>query len=395
MVQEPWIHQDRVCGLKIKGYKLLFAKGTGNNRIRSCILAKTSLNIFILSDFSDEDTVTAAWETPVGTIWVISSYMAHDHGDSPPNEIVKRAVNMANSTNTPIIICADANAHHIIWGSTNTNPRGECLLDYILSSNLEVVNIGSEPTFIVANRMEVLDLTLISSRHCSLIRDWKVSDDCSFSDHRYIVFEIGVAESSPPPILNRRKTNWELQNRVLSVHLTNPPTVTDSREIENAVNFLTESIRSATNVACKPSIRRGKDKPSWWNPEIARTRSACRKLFNMAKRSGDWSAYKTSINRFKNLIRNAKRKAWRTFCNSVETSSETNRLRKILSATTAVPSYIQKPCGKWTVDSRETLDVLLDAHFPDSLPVSHADQEVAHTQSESNVAIDIDDHKLR
>ncbi|XP_065357371.1 uncharacterized protein LOC135951613 [Calliphora vicina] len=255
MVQEPWIHQDRICGLSLKGYKLYYAKGAG--KIRSCILAKSSLNIFILSDYSNEDTVAVSWETNEGSLlWLISSYMAHDHGEHPPNDAVRSAVKMANRSKIPLVICADANSHHIIWGSSDTNTRGESLFNFILNSSLEVVNRGSEPTFIIANRSEVLDLTLVSAEHHSMITNWAVSSDCSFSDHQYIDFNISVTIRSVNNILNRRKTNWELQRDALSRSLPNPPSIENREDIEVAVETLTEAFQSATNLACRPTIRR-------------------------------------------------------------------------------------------------------------------------------------------
>ena len=84
LVQEPWIVGDRVCGLRADNYKLLHAAGSG--RIRSCIVASNKLSIFILSDFSNEATVVAAWETSSGIIYIVSSYMAHDDNDPPPTK---------------------------------------------------------------------------------------------------------------------------------------------------------------------------------------------------------------------------------------------------------------------------------------------------------------------
>ncbi|XP_065355613.1 uncharacterized protein LOC135950048 [Calliphora vicina] len=215
MAQEPWIHQDRICGLSLKGYKLYYAKGAG--KIRSCILAKSSLNIIILSDYSNEDTVAVSWETNEGSLlWLISSYMAHDYGEHPLNDAVRSAANKANESRIPLDICADANSHHIIWGSSDTNTRGQSLFSFILNSSLEVVNRGSEPTFIVSNRSEVLDFTLVSAEHHSMITNWAVASDSSFSDHQYIDFNISVTYRSVNNIINRKKTNWELQCDVLS-----------------------------------------------------------------------------------------------------------------------------------------------------------------------------------
>lgn len=42
----------------------------------------------------------------------------------------------------PIIIGEDANYHHTVWGSTNINSRGNSLLAFVSSSNLQFLNNG-------------------------------------------------------------------------------------------------------------------------------------------------------------------------------------------------------------------------------------------------------------
>ena len=38
-----------------------------------------------------------------------------------------------------IILGIDANAHHIMWGSTDINPRGETLMEYMVSTKLNIL----------------------------------------------------------------------------------------------------------------------------------------------------------------------------------------------------------------------------------------------------------------
>lgn len=218
LIQEPWTNNGKILGLSASGYRLLYATQSGNNgkSIRSCILAKANLNIFILSNYSDEDTVTAAWETGGSTIWILSCYMAHDHVDPPPQNLVHRMVTDADTRGIPIIMGADANAHHHIWGSSDTNTRGECIFDFILDNNLVVLNQGSEPTFAISNRQEVLDITLASESLAHKMQGWRVSTECSFSDHRYLEFSVNIDYSNKRPFLNRRKTNWEEQKYILT-----------------------------------------------------------------------------------------------------------------------------------------------------------------------------------
>ena len=58
-------------------------------------------------------------------------YLPYDSTDIAPVEPRKRHAKFGNS----IIVGGDANAHHIEWGSTDTNQRGEQLLDWIGATN--------------------------------------------------------------------------------------------------------------------------------------------------------------------------------------------------------------------------------------------------------------------
>ncbi|KAI8117663.1 hypothetical protein CVS40_10537 [Lucilia cuprina] len=97
------------------------------------------------SDFkscSDEDTVAAALETGNSTIWLLSCYMAHTMVEQPPNDLASRSWDNWR----------DANAHHSVWAVQT--PTAE----------------------------EVLDITAYSTNYIELIKEWNVSNDCSFSD---------------------------------------------------------------------------------------------------------------------------------------------------------------------------------------------------------------------
>ena len=51
-------------------------------------------------------------------------------------------------------------SHIRYWGSTNINYRREDLLTFNVPMNIEVCNTDNQPTFVVANRSEVLYITL-------------------------------------------------------------------------------------------------------------------------------------------------------------------------------------------------------------------------------------------
>jgi hypothetical protein len=74
-----------------------------------------------------------------------------------------------------LIVGYDANAHEIIWGSTG-NHSGHHLLEYLVSTNLNTLNKGNEPTFAVSNRQGVTNLTLGTGKVRNLVFNWHVSD---------------------------------------------------------------------------------------------------------------------------------------------------------------------------------------------------------------------------
>jgi hypothetical protein len=81
-------------------------------------------------------------------------------------------------------------------------------MEYLASSNLNILNQSNKPTFVVRNRQEVIDLTLGTNRIGDLVSNWHVSDDPSSSDHRYICFQIHNIKVEKSTYRNPKRTNW-------------------------------------------------------------------------------------------------------------------------------------------------------------------------------------------
>jgi hypothetical protein len=69
-------------------------------------------------------------------------------------------VRYCEKENLHIPVVRDSNAHHAVWASTNCKSRGEALMEFLSSSNLEILNMGNVPTLCNAARQEVLDINL-------------------------------------------------------------------------------------------------------------------------------------------------------------------------------------------------------------------------------------------
>ncbi|XP_054729442.1 uncharacterized protein LOC129238443, partial [Anastrepha obliqua] len=138
-------------------------------------------------DAENDLTVVALEGCKDETLLFGSCYMPHD-GEAPQTEL-RKLVETAARKKHALVVGTDANAHHTVWGSADINDRGESLFTYILQSSLEIANRGEEPTYVGPTSKNVLDLTLYTSRHV-MVQEWEVLSRPSFSDHRYISFQV-------------------------------------------------------------------------------------------------------------------------------------------------------------------------------------------------------------
>lgn len=178
--------------------------------------------------------------------------MAYDDAYEPPPSTVRTLIEAANRGKKKVVISCDANAHHTIWGSTDINTRGESLFNYIIGTNLEICNKGDVPTFITVNRREVLDITLATKIDGFMVEGWRVSSEPSFSDHCMILFNVKFSCSTVNSYRNARKTDWIRFREVAANKLETEPleSMRTGREIDNAVNTLTNALTEAFERTC-------------------------------------------------------------------------------------------------------------------------------------------------
>ncbi|XP_049315737.1 uncharacterized protein LOC125779142 [Bactrocera dorsalis] len=334
------------------------------------MLVRNELTVFLLPNFSNADVVTAKLECDTGNIWLVAAYMPHDDEVGPPPALLRRTLEEASRNGADVIIGSDANSRHSIWGSSDTNTRGESLFDFIISEYLCICNRGNSPTFVTAGREEVLDLTLASHRIAPLISNWRVIDDHSFSDHRYIGFSIDGEGPPRKSFRNPRNTDWEGYRRKLRQTLPRAPgvdTLATADVVDGWVEAFSSACITALESSCPLKTPKGRGKPQWWTLELSEIRASCRRLFNKAGRSGlpdDWVLYKTGLSIYKSELRRAKRISWKSFCEKVEGFHESSRFRRILAKNPVSLGYLKDVDGKWALSSEETLQMLLNAHFP-------------------------------
>ncbi|XP_037942905.1 uncharacterized protein LOC119675770 [Teleopsis dalmanni] len=367
IVQEPWLVKGKVIGLGLSGYHLYTPHAQG--KIRTCVVAKKGLNIFPLTSYSNGDlTAVVCEQRHRPSLLLTSAYFPYDE-EEPPPAAFRALTAYAKSRELFLIAGCDANGHHELWGSSDTNSRGESIFDFILSTSLTLCNKGNKPTFRNRVREEVIDITVVTDSNYFKVDNWRVSDTHFFSDHCRIHFTINLEVNSPRPYRNPKNADWSNFSKLVNQKLirTNVKIGQANANINKVVGRITGILNKSFESACPLTRPKTKPQPVWWSAELRVLRTTSRKLCNKAKGSQQeehGNFYKASFNMCKSRIKTVKRNSWQQFCGTIETINEASRLRRILSGESTTLGSIKKPDGLWTDSSQESLNILMMTHFP-------------------------------
>ncbi len=366
LVQEPWIINNRICGLPKRG----LISSDSKEKLRSCVIVSPDIKVWPLSAFTDADCVAISTKWQGNEVIFASAYMPGDR--RAPSRAFRSLVMHCENNETPLVVGCDSNAHHTLWGSTNVNERGELLLEYLMGTQLEIMNRGNTPTFINAIRQEVLDITLVTTDLQSRVEGWHVDPNASGSDHRYIMFDIRLGLPDPIFYRNRHKTDWptyalELDEKLACVPIS---AMSNTVEIEERVNKVTEIMVKCFHDACPlKKVRPDCPNKRFWKPELSALRREVRRLDRcyVTENYSDTahSRLKEARGRYEKAILKARREAWRGLVADIETMPQASRLHKLLTGDVATSlRSLKKQDGSYTEGPEETLDLLLEIHFP-------------------------------
>ena len=367
LIQEPWINKDvirRLEGTNIYCYRYPEAPNP-----RTCILAK-NINIVPLLDLCTRDLMVASVDLiGIGKLVIGSAYFPHDSVTHPPEE-VRSLVDYCKVRGLPLLLGCDANSHHKLWGSTDTNRRGEDLVDYLITTDLDILNTGTVPTFRNSVREEVIDITLCTGSFRDKVKKWRVSDEPSLSDHMQILYELeSHAPSGPTWVRNPRKTNWERYSTGLQAALHGKTMeIKDVDALERAADQFSSAIITTYELNCLPSEIKKARETHWWNGKLEKLRKETRERFRRAKKGNTeelWNLSNATRDAYRKEIREAKNKSWTSFCSDIEKGAEAARLNRLLARNPgAMLSTLKLPDGTYSESDRETLTLLTMAHFP-------------------------------
>ena len=221
-------------------------------------------------------------------------------------------INLRNSCDivrVKLVIGYDTNARHILWGSTNCNDRGEALVEFLNSSNIEILNQGSEPNFCSGDSLEVIDITVRSFGLLESIISWGVSSEPSLLDHRYILFTL-QGSVQIHLIRNPRGTNLGSFRDGLRDRLERGTQMNmkDEGGLGFAIHWVQQTPVSAfeNNCPLRP-LNTGRQSLKWTS-ELESLRRGVGRLFNKCRTDNNphsWELYTEARRRYKKEVREA------------------------------------------------------------------------------------------
>ncbi|XP_043474038.1 uncharacterized protein LOC122506107 [Leptopilina heterotoma] len=269
--------------------------------------------------------------------WVVvaSAYFPGSGDDPAPPTEVEKLVDYCQRQSLPLIIGCDTNAHHVVWANTDVNDRGRRLLEFLIDTDLEILNQGNEPTFVTVNRKEALDITICNKSVWSGVRDWRVSDADSLSDHRLITFRMESKDREHKWVRNPRSTDWASYIEDLKASMECFPTSYGTyEELELAAEYLRDSIICSFERSCvvkKVDSNRGS---KWWN--------FCLEGHRQTKE-----------------VEKARGISWRSFCEGIERVPEALRLHKLYQMILK-PRFLHAVVVWWSRTQLITVEKKLD-----------------------------------
>jgi hypothetical protein len=106
---------------------------------------------------------------------------------------------------------------------------------------------------------------------------------------------------------NPERTNWESHREDLKVNLGVEPRVVHSvQDVELAVDLVQQAILSSYHQHCPAKVALSPRTVPKWSKELSCLKASTRRLFNKAKKTGDWAPYKMALTNYHRDLSKAK-----------------------------------------------------------------------------------------
>lgn len=206
-----------------------------------------------------------------GDLQVYSCYWSPNTSLAEFENFLRQLEANIRSSRCNVIVAGDFNAKNQAWSSTINDAKGDLLLDMIQSLGLTVCNQGNAPTRVKNGYSSHIDITLISDKIARKIKKWRILDEETLSDHKYITFEVTTNEAKALPVTGwstRRMNGMKFINSINSNHIFEGDADACAKDL---TTILTQAMDEAAPRKSQTFSRR--KSVYWWSPKLKQLRT--------------------------------------------------------------------------------------------------------------------------
>ena len=323
-LQETKLPADysNIAGTTIAGYKAFHQIYSGGD------IACGGTSIYIKNNILHRHIplitplqATACRVTLKRPITVCSLYLPPDS-----NLHINDLHNLVKQLPKPFYIVGDFNAHNPLWGSETTDQKGKIIEDFLLKSNICLLNDGS-PTHvdISTGKTSNIDLTLCSP-DLSADSLWSTADDLHHSDHYPICVKLDSPKAqSHPARFNFKKADWEGFSKECSTELNFTQNI--------CFDDFNKTLLSISNKYIPKTSSKPRKNKSWFNEDcqqaVKKKKTALRKLLSNFSQE-NLKNFKIARAQARRIIRESKRNSFKKYTSKINNNTPISKVFKMI-----------------------------------------------------------------
>ena len=143
LISEPFVGGNTTLHA-ITGVNIFQFPTTG--RVKACILIKETFGVALgVTHFSTSNLAVVQIKIRGRKLFIASAYI---EPEIDANNTINAITYFLNETKGSLqLVGGDFNASHQLWGSNNSNDRGDVIADVIHAHDMSICNTGNTPTF--------------------------------------------------------------------------------------------------------------------------------------------------------------------------------------------------------------------------------------------------------
>lgn len=222
-----------------------------------------------------------------------------------------------------MLILGDLNAKSTMSESPIADEKGLYWEEWIESKDLTVHNSGETPTFVRGASRSYIDVTLSTNKIARKIRNWRVSEEESFSLHGFISFEVKIGKDINN---NQEWLEKKINKEKLVEEIENNSACFENLGYRRTIKEL-KNLQDHCLIA---NTRSRRNQPYWWNEDIELARRRCndarRTLVRARGRRNRVEVeieeldetFKNTKKAYKTKINISKKEQWKILCDELE-----------------------------------------------------------------------------